>query len=194
MSVWKSLGAVPIVSRPAPSVPLQTASRAKPVTPNGNGEDRPLGAERKPLAALASVYPAGMTDAQWRVASGFKRSGTWSTYLSRLRAAGRIEERSGLTFITELGVADLGTNVPTMPAPGRELVEWWAQRIPAAGRLLRVIAEHPNGLTREELAAQVEMTATGGSFSTYLSRLRSPGLIEEQDGQVKASVQLMGTR
>ena len=159
----------------------------------GDNEDRPLGAERKPLAALASVYPAGMTESQWAVAAGFRRTGgTWNTYVSRLRTALRVVRQGELWFASELGIGDLGTNVPTMPPPGAALVDFWAARVPAAGRLLRVLAEHyPNGLTRDELAAQVEMTSSGGSFNTYLSRLRSPGLIEEQDGQVRASRQLM---
>jgi hypothetical protein len=43
----------------------------------------------KPLAALAGVYPAGMTEPQWATAAGYKRSGgTWGAYKRRLKAAG----------------------------------------------------------------------------------------------------------
>jgi hypothetical protein len=42
----------------------------------------------KPLAALAGVYPAGMTEPQWAIAAGYKRSGgTWGAYKSRLLGA-----------------------------------------------------------------------------------------------------------
>ena len=47
-----------------------------------------------------------------------------------------------------------------------------------AGRLLRLLADR-GLLTRDELAEAADMTASGGTFGTYLSRLRSNGLIEE---------------
>jgi Skp family chaperone for outer membrane proteins len=156
-------------------------------------DDRPLGAERKPLAALASVYPAGMTDGQWRVAAGFKLSGTWSTYLGRLRSAGRIEERGDLTFATEQGIADLGGNIPTMPPPGQELVGFWISKISGIGPMLRRLAEiYPEWTTREQLAADIGLVPTSGTFSTYLGRLKTPGLIETtRDKQVRAASLLM---
>jgi hypothetical protein len=41
-----------------------------------------------------------------------------------------------------------------------------------------LIAAHPRGMDRANLADRVGMTATGGTFQTYLSRLKSNGLIE----------------
>ena len=89
---------------------------------------------------LASVYPSGMTEAQWAVGSSLKRSGgTWSTYVSRLRAAGRVEKRGELWFATDQGFADIGDAPPVMPPPGPELVEFWCQRISGAGPMLRYL-------------------------------------------------------
>lgn len=187
-----------------PYVPSTTVARA-PAPMNGYARpaktaidsDRPLGAERRPLAALCSVYPAGMTEAQWAVASGLKRTGgTWSTYLSRLRMAGRIEERGGEYFATETGIADVGADVQPLPPPGHGLVAYWAEKIPAVGPMLRRLAEvYPEALSREQLAADLNLTATAGTFSTYLSRLRSPGLIEEgSDKSVRAAGSLMEAR
>ena len=160
---------------------------------DGNGQDRPLGAERKPLAALAAVTPAGMTEGQWRVAAGFKNSGTWSTYRGRLTGAGRVEERGGVWFATEQGVADLGDDVPTMPPPGKELVEFWISRISGVGPILRRLAEvYPEAIERDQLAADVGLVSTSGTYSTYLGRLRTPGLIEvTRDKMVRASPMLM---
>ena len=177
-----------------PRAPIARPASPRPEAQAGsNGHERPLGAERKPLAALASVYPAGMTDAQWRVAAGFKASGTWSTYRSRLISAGRIEERGGLWFVTEDGVADLGDNVPTMPPPGAQLVEFWISRISGIGPILRRLAEvYPESIARDQLAADVNLVPTSGTYSTYLGRLRSPGLIEiTRDKMVRASPMLM---
>lgn len=52
---------------------------------------------------------------------------------------------------------------------------------------------YPDWLSREDLAENLNLTASGGTFTAYLSRLRSTGLIEE-DGEkrVRASSELMG--
>lgn len=190
----------PAAVRPdAPAAPASRPVRApaapRSVTPSGDDSDRPLKAERKPLAALASAYPAGMTEAQWAVAAGLKRTGgTWGTYLSRLRMAGRIVEQGDTFFATEQGIADLGGDIPQLPPPGPQLVEFWAGKITGASKMLRYLAGvYPNFITRDELAAGLEppLTVTGGTFGTYLSRLRAPGLIEEQGDQLRAAPQLM---
>ncbi|MDO8534232.1 MAG: hypothetical protein Q7S17_05765 [Xanthobacteraceae bacterium] len=184
--------------RPAPSVSPRTPSYAKPAAPKGNGDasgdDRPLGAERKPLAALAAVHPAGMTEAQWAVSSGLKRTGgTWSAYVSRLKMAGRFAQQGDLYFVTDKGLADLGEVPAPLPSPGRDLVEFWAGKINGVGPMIRRLADvYPDYLTKDQLAADLNMAASGGTFGAYLSRLRSPGLIEEdRDKNVRAAPQLM---
>lgn len=181
--------------RPAPSLPPQSPSRAKPAATIGDGSDHPLRAERRPLAALAGVHPGGMTEAQWAVSAGLKRSGgTWSTYVSRLRIAGRIAEIGGLYYASESGIADLGGIVSPMPPPGHELVAFWAGKIAGAGPMLGQLASvYPRWLTRDELAAALNLAATGGTFSTYMSRLRGPSLIEEDKvgGRLRAAATLM---
>lgn len=186
------------VQQPRPTVQQKPTLVPRPAPTSrvteGDGEDRPLTAERKPLAALASVYPSGMTEAQWAVASVLKRTGgTWSTYVSRLRMAGRIVEENGLFYVSEKGLADLGGEVAPMPAPGPALVQFWAGKITAVGPMLNRLAEiYPTWTTREQLAADLNLAVGGGTFSTYLSRLRSPGLIEEdRDGALRAAPQLI---
>jgi uncharacterized protein DUF87 len=181
-------------SRPGP---VRVAASAPPRNPSpaagGDGEERPLKAERKPLAVLASVYPAGMTEAQWAVAAGLKRSGgTWGTYLSRLRMAGRITAQGDLFFATEQGIADLGGDVPMLPPPGPQLVDFWAGKITGASKMLRCLAgQYPAFVTRDALAAALDLTGSGGTFGTYLSRLRTPGLIEERGDELRAAPSLM---
>jgi len=186
----------PDTPRPAPSAPPQKPSYAKPATPKGNGgdPDRPLGAERKPLGVLAGVYPSGMTEAQWAVGAGLKRTGgTWAAYVSRLRAAGRIEECGDLFYATEQGIADLGGQITQLPPPGPELVAYWSQRISGVGPMLRTLADrYPEWVSRDELAGALNLAASGGTFNAYLSRLRSPGLIEDgADKQIRAAASLM---
>lgn len=178
--------------RPAPSVPPSSPAPARPAAPDASG-DRPLGAERKPLSALAAVHPAGMTEAQWAVAAGLKRKGgTWSTYLSRLRQAGRIEKQGDLYVATAQGIADLGGDIATLPPPGPALVQFWIGKINGVGPMLNRLAEiYPAWTTREQLGADINLATSGGTFSTYLSRLRTPGLIEVSGDQVRAAPQLM---
>jgi hypothetical protein len=180
---------------PAPAAPRPVAVRQQPMRqPVADADGRPLGAERKPLAVLASVYPAGMTEAQWAVASGLKRTGgTWSAYVSRLRSGGRIQEQGDLFFVTDSGMADIGTGAVHMPPAGPELVEFWAQRISGVGPMLRKLAEiYPEWISRDDLAADLTMAANGGTFQAYISRLRSPGLIEvDRDKNLRASPMLM---
>lgn len=165
-----------------------------PVPVGGDGEVPTLGAERRPLAALAGVYPAGMTEAQWAVAAGLRRSGgTWSTYLSRLRTAGCFERRGDQFFATELGMAACGENVVSAPPPGPELVKFWKSKISGVGPMLDVLAGHyPRLITREDLATELGLAAGGGTFQTYISRLRSPGLIEVDGQNLRCSPSLMG--
>lgn len=178
-----------------PAAPIVRPVQASAPRPLDDGEVKPLGAERRPLAVLVSVHPAGMTEAQWALGTGLKRKGgTWGTYVSRLRTAGRIEKRGDLFYATEQGIADVGGSVEPMPPPGDLLVDYWASKIPGAAPMLRCLAGfYPNWLTREDLADQLNLAAGGGTFGTYLSRLRAPGLIEE-DGEkrVRAHPDLMG--
>lgn len=155
--------------------------------------DGVIGAERRPLSVLAGVYPAGMTEAQWATGAGLKRTGgTWSTYLSRLRSAGRIVRHGDLFYVTEDGLSVVGDNVKPMPPPGPALVEFWMARIPGSRRLLKRLADiYPHAIDREQLAVDLDLTASGGTFSTYLSRVRSSGLIEEDGKMVRLAAALM---
>lgn len=152
-----------------------------------------LGAERKPLAALAAVYPSGMSEAAWAVAAGFKRSGgTWSTYKSRLKKADLIVQEGILWRATQKGAESVGeTELP--PAPGPELVRWWANKLKSVTPMAEALIDaYPSWLSREELAERIGMTASGGSFSTYISRLSTPGLVErDRDRGIRLSPSVM---
>ena len=49
-----------------------------------------------------------------------------------------------------------------------------------------LIDRYPAGVSRAELAQAVDMEATSGTFSTYLSNLRSNGLTTEYSGPITA--------
>ena len=153
-----------------------------------------LGAERRILAVLAGAHPAGMTEAQWAVAAGMKRTGgTWSTYKQRLRRAGAVEARDGQWFSTATGLKSVGSSVERIPPPGPELVEFWIARISGVGPMLRALAgRYPLTFSRMKLAEHLHMAASGGTFGAYLGRLNSAGLIEKiAFNEVRAAPALM---
>lgn len=189
---------MPAVPAPLPRIaPAPASVQRQPVParePRQSEGDVPSGCA-KPLAALAAVFPSGLTEAQWATSAGYKRSGgTWGTYKSRLRGAGLIEQREGRWFATEVGAGAVG-NVETPPPPGPELVRWWAAKLPGTMRMAEALIEaFPRVLSREDLAARLEMSVTGGTFGTYLSRLAAPGLIDRwAGGGIRLSYEAMGT-
>lgn len=147
----------------------------------------------KPLAALVSVYPSSLTEPQWALSAGYKKSGgTWGTYKSRLIAAGLVERRDGRWFATDAGAKALG-DVPRLPDAGPELVRYWASRLPSVSKIAEaLIAAYPRAMDKHELAEAVGMSASGGSFGTYLTRLSGPGLIDRSGGMIRLTDEVMG--
>nr|WP_246701114.1 DUF87 domain-containing protein [Rhodopseudomonas sp. BR0C11] len=170
------------------------AARTPSPAASGDGAIPNLRAEKRPLAALAAVFPAGMTEAQWAVAAELKRSGgTWATYLSRLRTAMCIEKRGNEYFATPIGISAAGESVTPMPPPGPDLVAFWKSKIGGVGPMLDALAErYPRWTTRADLAEAIGLAVTGGTFATYVSRLKSPGLIETDGNQIRCAPALMG--
>jgi len=50
-----------------------------------------------------------------------------------------------------------------------------------------LLAHHPRGISRSEMAERVGIEATGGTVGAYLSTLRRNGLLDERDGQLHAA-------
>jgi hypothetical protein len=180
---------------PAQATVTVTPRRSEPaVRPavNGSGDSAVgQGGLRRILIALAQ-RPDGLTNRQIGVRAGLSsKSGTFSTYLSRGRSSGWIEG-SGRLAITPAGVAALGHYDP-LPA-GQELLNHWLGELGNSGaaRLLRVIADaYPNALSNSEAGERAELSHQSGTFSTYLSRLRTLELIEGR-GELRASAELFG--
>jgi hypothetical protein len=138
---------------------------------------RPTGGIRRMLVALAQ-RDRGLSKKQIAVRAGLSaKSGTFSTYLSRLSSDAYIETRGGLYFITANGHAALG-EYERLPE-GPELVTYWVAHLKGgAGRMLQVLSEEcPAALTKERLGLLSMISHTSGTFSTYLSKLRSLDLV-----------------
>ncbi|MDX3908870.1 MAG: hypothetical protein QHC67_03530 [Sphingobium sp.] len=148
--------------------------------------------EYRSLGVLASIYPAGLTEAAWAARAGrSRRGGAWIRQRKRYCDANLIEQSDRCWFATEAGVVAAGADVPELPRPGRALVEWWANRIGAAGRLLPLIFAH-QGMSRAQLAHAASMSAKGGAFIRYVTELKRAELIEERAHQLFVSSALLG--
>lgn len=137
------------------------------------------------LSVLAQHFPTGLREGQWAALAGLKRSGgTWSTYKSRLRTAGHLREEGGLYFATEAGVEAAGV-VPERPQTVEEVLALWQSKpgmAPVMPLVNAVVWAPSYPVNRSDLADAVGLTASGGTFSTYLSRARTAQLIADRGG------------
>lgn len=146
------------------------------------------------LQVLVSAASSdGLTEEQWAFLSGFARSGgTWTTYRGALRSAELIVQIDGRWMPTRAGYI-AASDVPIdPPALGAVLVRAWAKKGQSTGKLAEVLLKTwPEAVSRAELASEAGMTASGGTFTTYLGRLRKRGMIEESGKMVRLNPALM---
>jgi uncharacterized protein len=172
------------VSYPPPrrEMPVRTREAA-PRSAGGNGRDHDgeIGKGERAILTVLAQYPHGKSRRNLGTLSGYSSSGgSFRTYLSRLRGKGYIEG-SDPVRITEPGIAVLGDFEP-LPT-GEELQRYWLSRLgKGEAAILRVLIDHyPNIVPHEELGRLSGYEASGGSFRTYLSRLRTKELIDDRE-------------
>lgn len=163
--------AAPIVRRPS-------ATPASSNTEIGGGMKRMMIAlaQRSPLTKRQLGVRAVMSS----------RSGTFGTYMARLRTNGWIDGSEQIT-ITNDGIEALG-NYEALPE-GAELLNYWLAELgeSGAGRMLRCLADaYPKALSKEELGEAANISSSSGTFGTYLARLRTLELAEGR-GEIRAS-------
>lgn len=174
------------VSRPAP-----VAARP-PRSPRVNEE--PSGvtpAQQRILDALAWLESVGLRSAnRTQLALLADQSPTSSSYannLGALRSAGLVDYGAGSTvFLSEKGrsAANETDEQPTSESIQRSII---SRLSPAKARILQALIDaYPAGLTRPELAARSEQSATSSSFANNLGSLRSLGVIDYRVGEVVA--------
>jgi uncharacterized protein len=178
---------------PAGNIRGETAARPLPkatAAPVSNNDfDLGKGGARRMLIALAQ-HSDGMGIQKLGILVGMKTSGgSFGTYLSRLKGAGYIDGGRNHLLATTAGVAALGAYQP-LPT-GAALVEYWRGELPGGMRRIfdAIVGAYPRALLKEQIAEAVEMQVTGGSFGTYLSRLRTLNLVEGK-AELRASATL----
>jgi uncharacterized protein len=190
--------AEPKVTAPVPAPQVQTRQKTvvAPRIPEKRSFDSSSDSEvgqgglRRMLVALAQ-RPQGMSARQLGVRAGLSSSsGTFGTYLGKARQAGWIEGDRGRIAITDAGLSALGSYDP-LPS-GRDLAAYWLRELGDSGaaRILESLVEsYPAALSKDELAEKSGLSASSGTFGTYLSRLRTLELVEGR-GTLKASDEL----
>lgn len=144
---------------------------------------------RRMLETLVSRYPMKFTRAQWATLSNMKKtSGTFSSYLSALRTGNLIVEEGDFVYASQAGIDLLGGSAPVPQSAEETRVMWRGNLKQGARRMFDALeASYPTFITRETLAEQAGISAQSGTFSSYLSALRSNGLIEEVGQELKLS-------
>ncbi len=163
----------------APAAPSPvTFTKSRPTSRDAEGAPGLRKGARKLLGTLARHHPMRVSRAQLATLAGFTVSGgTFQTYLSDLRRGDFVVERDGLFECTPGGLEEAGVKAGNPMTPA-EVVEQWRCALRAGARAMLDVVLAQREVTRDELAAAVEMTATGGTFQTYLSDLRRNGLVE----------------
>lgn len=172
---------------PAPTrAPAPSAVR-KPLPAQG-GDGALSGSEQKIVDSIRWWNVLGVSapsHAQAGFIAGYShKSGTWATYLSRLRSAGMIEGRGDLV-LTDAGLA--AANEPVWPPTGDHLRETVLARVdgPLNKILVPIFKVYPKGLSHTDAGERAGYSPSSGTWATYLSRLRSLDLIEGR-GELKA--------
>jgi hypothetical protein len=156
--------------------------------PNGDEVNLRAG-ERRILETLARHAPMKVTRTQLGTLSRFKASGgTFGTYFGTLKRAGFLQDEGGEISITQAGLDYVGVDVPE-PTTTEELLQMWYSALRAGERKMldELVSFYPAGLSRDELGERTGFAPSGGTFGTYLGSLRRNGLIEETNGEVRAS-------
>lgn len=166
---------------PLRALPEPRPARPKPTAappPAGDGVVALRAGARRLLAAVAQ-WPDGCTQAQAATVSGLKKTGgTFQTYLGDLKRAGYITKNGQHLSATPAGRDAAGVDEIPVHDPDAVLTHWRGHLRAGAVRMLDAIAAAgAHGIARDDLASEVEIEATGGTFSTYLGDLRRAGLI-----------------
>ena len=179
-----------VVGRPT-GLPPANASTSTKTLAESNGASEVGGGLRRIMIALAQR--PGLTNRQIGVRAGLSsKSGTFSTYLSRAKTNGWIVYDGPKRALTQEGEA-LVRGYEPLPS-GHALLEHWLNEVGGgAARILRALADaYPRALSNEEIGEAADISHASGTFSTYMSRLRTLELIEGGRGATKLSEELVG--
>lgn len=145
-----------------------------PAPQAGEGaSDGRLGLAQRQILTVLAQHGQRTTNQVALLTGRSHKGGGYRNALSTLRSSGLIEGRGDIR-ITDAGRAALGSWEP-LPPPGPGLIDWWAQQLDKAPRLiLQHLASTPHrDVPIAEIAEATEYSSAGGGFRNAISRLRS---------------------
>lgn len=157
-----------ILAQP-PKTPTTAFDRAN----DGDGSQRML-------RALASRHPTPLTKAQIGVLAVIKPSGgSFGTYLSRLYSQGLVDKDGQFLKLTKAGV-EKARALGGDQLDALALVETWQGKLSGKAKDMLQVLVTQGPMAKASIAFLVGMPnpERNGSFNTYISRLKSNGLIE----------------
>lgn len=152
--------------------------RERPASSSNGDEPQLKAGARRILEEMARVHPLRLTRSQVGLATGLKiTGGTFGTYWGVLKRSGYVDETGQDAGVTDAGLERAGVE-PGHAASSDEIREMWRSKLKKGARemLDLLVARHPEGYSKQELADELGMAATGGTFGTYLGTLRRNGL------------------
>lgn len=131
------------------------------------------------LHELAELHPRALSRRELATRAGMSHGGgSFSDYLSALRSRGFVEhDDAGDVRLTGDGLHAGYTGKG--PRRREEIIHQFGFKRGARTMLAALLEAHPRALSRAELAAAAGMEEGGGSFSDYLSNLRSSGCADQ---------------
>lgn len=173
------------------SNPTPTAESIEDVANQAIGPKLPNGARRM-IETIVAARPRSLTKQQVGFLSKVSpHGGTFGTYLSKLRKAGLIAEGDGEITATDAAVAAYQSSAQLMSR--NELIQAYRSKLPGGAQRMLDILDKENGawLDKNKLGDLASISTAGGTFGTYLSKLRVNGLIEQADGDIRLSAWLL---
>ncbi len=159
-----------------------------------DSETRLRGKSMDMLAACATFHPGGLTEARVAMQAGLQRTGgTFKTYKSLLATSGCVEIRDGLWYATVEGLRRAGADNTKTPITTEEMLAVWEPKLRGKARdmLRHLVARGGREVSYGDLAEVVGISAAGGTFKTYLSLLKTSGLITTGSGAARANADVL---
>jgi hypothetical protein len=163
----------------AAQAPLAKTSKSVPVhlmAPRGStGDDSSLRPGERRLLTVLAQFGSLATSRLAAIAGMPMTGGTFKTYAARMRALGYMTKGTPAS-ITDEGLRALGEYEP-LPQ-GAALADYWKKQHfrPGETKLFDAIAAGAS--TPDAIERATGMPAAGGTYKTYMARLKSLGVIE----------------
>lgn len=184
----------PVVA--SPETPRQPSpAPAKSASPRPQPRAAPVGAipasQQRVLDAIAWWGCLGFSHIERRracvIAGLSPKASTFGVYISKLAQAGLVDvSQQGMVGLTEEGVKV--ANRPDGISKSQVVTEARAMLNPAAqGVFDRIVAAHPDWISRDQLADDVGLSRTASTLGVYISKAGQLGFVETKPGHVRAS-------